>query len=68
MQAKQRLRFSRKDPKEFFKTLNIRVNQYFKENKIEKTGNWKLYLKTIDVCFDDRTLCTCDYIKLKSLA
>lgn len=47
MQAKQRLRFSRKDPKEFFKTLNIRVNQYFKENKIEKTGNWKLYLKTI---------------------
>ena len=46
MQATQRLRFSRKDSKEFFKTLNKRVNHYFKENKIEKTGNWKLYLKT----------------------
>ena len=46
MQATQRLRFSRKDSKEFFKTLNKRVNQYFRENKIEKTGNWKLYLKT----------------------
>ncbi|MGB0600858.1 MAG: acyl-CoA desaturase, partial [Flavobacteriaceae bacterium] len=38
MQATQRLRFSRKDSKEFFKTLNKRVNHYFKENKIEKTG------------------------------
>ncbi len=47
MQATQRLRFSRKDSKEFFKTLNQRVNQYFKENKVEKTGNWKLYLKTV---------------------
>ena len=46
MQATQRLRFSRKDPKEFFKTLNKRVNSYFRENKIEKTGNWKLYVKT----------------------
>lgn len=46
MQSTQRLRFSRKDPKEFFKTLNMRVNRYFRENKIEKTGNWKLYLKT----------------------
>jgi len=47
MQATQRLRFSRKDPKKFFKTLNQRVNKYFKENKIEKTGNWKLYVKTV---------------------
>ena len=38
MQATQRLRFSRKDSKEFFKTLNKRVNHYFKENKIEKQG------------------------------
>tara|TARA_Y100000389_G_scaffold204470_1_gene257221 strand:+ start:2881 stop:3975 length:1095 start_codon:yes stop_codon:yes gene_type:complete len=46
MQSTERLRFSRKDPKKFFKTLNNRVNKYFKQNKIEKTGNWKLYLKT----------------------
>ena len=47
MQSTQRLRFSRKDPKEFFKTLNKRVNKYFQENQIEKTGNWKLYFKTL---------------------
>ena len=46
MQATQSLRFSRKDSKNFFKTLNQRVNQYFKENKISKTGNWKLYVKS----------------------
>ncbi len=40
-------RFSRKESKMFFQTLNLRVNQYFKEKKIAKTGNWKLYLKTI---------------------
>lgn len=39
------IRFSRKDPKQFFKTLNQRVNNYFKENQIKKTGNWKIYLK-----------------------
>ena len=38
--------FSKKDPKNFFKILNERVNNYFKENKIKKTGNWKLYLKS----------------------
>ena len=47
MQAKQSLRFSRKDPKQFFKTLNQRVNQYFKEKNVPKTGNWKLYVKTV---------------------
>lgn len=31
----------------FFRTLNKRVNEYFKENKIQKTGNWKLHLKTV---------------------
>jgi len=30
----------------FFRTLNQRVNQYFKDNNISKTGNWELYLKT----------------------
>ena len=47
MQSTQSLRFSRKDSQRFFKTLNQRVNIYFKENKIKKTGNWKLYLKTL---------------------
>jgi len=39
--------FSTKDPLKFFRTLNSRVNSYFKENNIKKTGNWKLHLKTI---------------------
>ncbi|MDC6365970.1 MULTISPECIES: fatty acid desaturase family protein [Flavobacteriaceae] len=44
---KNPIRFSRKDSAQFFRTLNKRVNQYFNENKIKKTGNWKLHLKTI---------------------
>ena len=40
-------KFSRKDSKEFFQTLNKRVNKYFKDHKISKTGNWRLYTKTI---------------------
>jgi len=39
--------FSTKDNLKFFRTLNSRVNAYFKENNIKKTGNWKLHLKTI---------------------
>ncbi|MGV3695637.1 fatty acid desaturase family protein [Flavobacterium sp.] len=39
--------FSTKDPLKFFRTLNSRVNNYFKENNIKKTGNWKLHLKTL---------------------
>jgi len=41
------IRFSRKDSAQFFKTLNKRVNDYFKENKLKKTGNWRLHLKAI---------------------
>ena len=41
------IRFSRIDSKKFFKTLNSRVNAYFKDNNIKKTGNWKLYTKSI---------------------
>lgn len=41
------VRFSRIDSAKFFKTLNSRVNTYFKENNIKKTGNWKLYFKTV---------------------
>jgi linoleoyl-CoA desaturase len=40
-------RFSRKESQEFFKTLNNRVNKYFKDHKIPKTGNWRLYTKTV---------------------
>src|SRR5690554_2319422 len=43
------IRFSRKDPANFFRTLNKRVNEYFSENNIKKTGNWSLHLKTISM-------------------
>jgi linoleoyl-CoA desaturase len=39
--------FAKQDDLKFFRTLNSRVNNYFKEKNIQKTGNWKLYLKTI---------------------
>ena len=38
--------FNRKDSAMFFKTLNKRVNNYFKEKNITKSGNWKLWVKT----------------------
>ncbi len=31
----------------FYQSLKADVDKYFKENGIAKTGNWKLYLKTI---------------------
>ena len=37
--TKQALSFSRKDSAKFFKTLNKRVNDYFKENNLKRTGN-----------------------------
>ena len=39
--------FSKTDNLKFFRTLNSRVNAYFKENNIQKTGNWKIHLKTV---------------------
>lgn len=39
--------FSRTDKAIFFKTLNKRVNAYFKESGLKRTGNWKLYTKAI---------------------
>ena len=39
--------FSKQDNLKFFRTLNSRVNNYFKENNLSKTGNWTLHLKTI---------------------
>jgi len=38
--------FSTQDSVKFFRTLNSRVNAYFKDNNIKKTGNWQIYLKT----------------------
>ncbi len=45
--TKQTLTFSRIDSAKFFKTLNSRVNSYFKENNIKRTGDWRIWLKTI---------------------
>lgn len=39
--------FAKQDNLKFFRTLNSRVNNYFKENNLAKTGNWKIHLKTI---------------------
>ncbi len=44
---KPTLTFSRTDSAKFFKTLNSRVNAYFKDNNIKRTGNWKLYSKAV---------------------
>ena len=41
------IKFSRVDSAKFFRTLNKRVNSYFKDNQIKRTGNWKLHLKTV---------------------
>jgi linoleoyl-CoA desaturase len=43
----QQITFSRVDTEKFFRTLNKRINNYFKEKNLPKTGNWKLYTKAI---------------------
>ena len=43
----QTIKFLTRDNTKFFRTLNKRVNNYFKENNIRRTGNWKLYGKAI---------------------
>ena len=40
------IRFERKNSSDFFRILNKRVNNYFKQNQIKKTGNWKIWIKT----------------------
>ena len=45
--TKPTIKFSRKDSANFFKTLNSRVNNYFKNNNIKRTGNWKIWIKTL---------------------
>ncbi|MBD0724027.1 acyl-CoA desaturase [Flavobacterium sp. L1I52] len=39
--------FAKQDKLKFFRTLNSRVNNYFKENNISKAGNWKLHVKAV---------------------
>lgn len=39
--------FSRKDAQQFFQTTRQRVNQYFEDNNLEKTGGLKMYIKTL---------------------
>lgn len=41
------VKFPRKDPHNFFSTIRKRVNHYFESNEIRKTGNWRMYSKTI---------------------
>ena len=47
MTNKKAIRFSNIDKTKFFRTLNKKVNTYFKENKLKRTGNWFLYTKAI---------------------
>ncbi|NJB81597.1 fatty acid desaturase family protein [Wenyingzhuangia aestuarii] len=43
----QQVSFSKDQNKLFFKTLNQRVNKYFKDNNLKRTGNGLLYTKAI---------------------
>lgn len=45
------LRFSRIDQHHFFRTLNKRVNSYFRDNNLARTGNKKLYFKALIMFF-----------------
>jgi linoleoyl-CoA desaturase len=39
--------FKNKENKEFFRVVTKRVNAYFKENKINKHGNFSMYFKSV---------------------
>lgn len=41
------IRFNRRSSREFTKELNARVRQYFSQNNIKRTGDWRLYIKTV---------------------
>ncbi len=43
----QQVSFSRDKNNLFFKTLNQRVNKYFRDNNLKRTGNWVLYTKAM---------------------
>ena len=41
------IKFPRKDLKGFYKELTKRVNTHFKKNKLKKTGNFQLHMKSV---------------------
>ncbi len=43
----QSIKFSKTDEQQFFSTLRKRVNNYFKENSLDKTGNLTSYVKVV---------------------
>ncbi len=45
--GKSAIIFNSKHTPAFFRTLNVRVHNYFKEQDIKKTGNFNLHIKTI---------------------
>lgn len=40
------LKFQKKDPTQFYATLRQRVNEYFQEHRLQKTGDFRMFLKT----------------------
>lgn len=40
------VRFNKRNRPEFYKELKTRINNYFKENEIDKHANWSMKLKT----------------------
>ena len=45
----KRVKFINKDKTDFFPTLSVRVNQYFKDNNISRYANAEMVLKTIGI-------------------
>jgi linoleoyl-CoA desaturase len=43
----QRVKFPHAGKSGFSKTLNARVNEYFKENKVKKVGDYRMVIKSI---------------------
>lgn len=41
------VKFNAQDQPEFYQTLRRRVNQYFKDNQIDKYANWNMRFKTV---------------------
>ena len=44
---KGKIKFVERPRTEFFATLRSRVNSYFEENKIAKTGDYRMVIKTV---------------------
>lgn len=47
MEQHKTIRFDHTTGTEFYNTLRNRINSYFTDNKIEKTGNLKMHVKTV---------------------